>query len=323
MDHLSGADHMNKEPLIAVTEEDRLTYERDGVSVVRNVFDQEWIDLLLEEAIRAVEDPLGSGLIPNNGNKYMSRTMPGFRKMIFESPAAQVAGELMRSREIRFFYDEIFAKSPEANYSTYWHTDRAGWPVRGQMVPSFWFPLTPVAKAQCLTTLAGSHQDDTLYWNSTANSRQMVRPDDRPLFPDYELRRDDADLNFLSWDMEPGDIMLVHPWAFHYGPPAEKDRRVAVSIRFFGDDVRWDPRPDCLNLAGVGYDEMVRGQRPAGSLFPLLWSERGDQDDDSHYPRGFATQWDIESDEIRFPKRGPHNVDKNYANRIQVATDTG
>jgi ectoine hydroxylase-related dioxygenase (phytanoyl-CoA dioxygenase family) len=311
---------MNKKPLIDVTEEDRLTYERDGVVVVRKVFDQDWIELLLKEAIQAVDDPNSCGLIPNHGNKYMSRTMPGFRKMIFESPAAQVAGELMGSEEIRFFYDEIFEKSPKSNYSTYWHTDRAGWPVSGDMVPSFWFPLTPVAKEQCLTVLARSQHDETLYWNSTSNSRQMVKPDDRPLFPDFEASKPSGDFEFLSWDMEPGDIMLVHPKVFHYGPPAGPTRRVAVSVRFFGDDIRWDPRPDCLNLAGIGYDEMVPGHKPAGYLFPLLWSKRGDRDGDATYPRGFATQWDLNSDDYKAPKRGPHNIDKHYASRIKFST---
>jgi hypothetical protein len=36
---------------------------------------------------------------------------------------------------------------------------------------------------------------------------------------------------------------------------------------------------------------MVEGQAPGGDLFPLLWSDDGGQDDDSRYPRGFATTW--------------------------------
>ena len=92
--------------------------------------------------------------------------------------------------------------------------------------------------------------------------------------------------------MEPGDLLVVHPWALHYsaGNPTD-DWRIAVSVRLFGDDIRWAPRPDCVNLAGVSLDEMIDGDRPEGQLFPLLWSEDGRRDDDRDYPRGFATTW--------------------------------
>ena len=72
----------------------------------------------------------------------------------------------------------------------------------------------------------------------------------------------------------------------------------------FGDDIRWAPRPDCVNLAGVSFDEMLEGERPEGPLFPLLWSEDRRADDDSLYPRGFATTW---------PKRAMASVNEYAA----------
>jgi hypothetical protein len=62
-------------------------------------------------------------------------------------------------------------------------------------------------------------------------------------------------------------------------------------VRVFGDDIRWAPRPDCVNLAGVSFDEMLDGERPEGPLFPLLWSADGRRDGDERVPRGFATRW--------------------------------
>lgn len=310
---------MNREPLLPITEEDAQTYERDGVVCLRKVFDRDWIDLLLPEAERVLEDRVACGLIPNAGIKNMSRVMPGFRRAVFESPAAEAAGRVMRSKEIRFFYDEIFAKNVGGTYDTYWHTDRAGWPVSGQMVPSFWFPLTPVEKTGCVEILAGSHTDGTLYWNTTGNSRKMQRPDERPLFPDYELRRDDPSLQFLAWDMDPGDALVIHPWAFHYGRSVEGVRRIAVSMRFFGDDIRWDPRPECVNHAGVSFDEMVTGQKPGGSVFPLLWSEDGRRDGDANFPRGFATSWDPDPEIYKTDTKvgGGAFHDPNYGDRLK------
>jgi hypothetical protein len=59
----------------------------------------------------------------------------------------------------------------------------------------------------------------------------------------------------------------------------------------FGDDIRWAPRPDCVNLAGISFDEMLVGEKPEGPLFPLLWSDDGRRDGDADYPRGFSTTW--------------------------------
>lgn len=58
-----------------------------------------------------------------------------------------------------------------------------------------------------------------------------------------------------------------------------------------GDDVHWSPRPDCLNIAGVSFDEIVEGEASSGDLLPLLWHADGRRDDDGRYPRGFPTTW--------------------------------
>jgi hypothetical protein len=101
------------------------------------------------------------------------------------------------------------------------------------------------------------------------------------------LRKDPA-ARFLTWDMDVGDMLVVHPWVLHYSGGNPTDVwRIALSVRVFGDDIVWDPRPDCVNLAGVSFDEMIEGEAPLGPLLPLLWSENGAHDDDSLYPRDF------------------------------------
>ncbi len=88
--------------------------------------------------------------------------------------------------------------------------------------------------------------------------------------------RKDPKLRFLTWDMEPGDMLTVQPRTLHYSHlnPTD-DWRVAVSVRVLGGDIRWDLRPDCVNLADVSFDEMLNGEKPQGTLFPLVWSEDG------------------------------------------------
>lgn len=283
---------LNIRPLRPVTAKDIETYARDGAVCLRQVFDQDWIQMLEPIARRVIVDNEDVGLLPTIPGRYMARCIPEYRKLIFESPLGEVAGKVLQSKEIRFFFDEFFGKPPKSDAKTIWHCDRMGWPVTGQMVPSLWMPLTPIVRANSLEVLAGTQSQDVKYWLFSPNARQMIKPDDRAPHPECDHLRDDPNYEFLSWDMDPGDLLLIHPWALHYssGNPTE-DYRIAVSVRVFGDDIRWRPRPDCVNTAGVSFDEMLAGERPAGSHFPLLWSEDGRRDGDANYPRGFATTW--------------------------------
>ncbi len=282
----------NSTPLRPITQQDRDAYAADGVVCLRQVFDPDWMKSLEPEARRIVVDGEDVGLLPNNPGRYMSRVSAPFRRFIFDSPVAQAAGEVMGSREIRFFFDEMFAKRPNSSEKTIWHTDRMGWPVTGLMVPSLWIPLGGVSQENCLECVAGTQVQETPYWLFSPNARQMLRPPERVSHPDGEALRADPANRFLQWDMEPGDMLVVHPRTIHYshGNSAE-DWRIALSVRVFGDDIVWAPRPDCVNLAGVSFDEMIPGEPPAGPMFPLLWSQDGRRDGDADFPRGFATRW--------------------------------
>ena len=283
---------LNRKPLRPITAEDKAAYARDGAVCLRQVCDKDWIDLLAPIATRIAVGEEDFGLLPSYPGRYMARSIPEFRKLVFESPLAQAACEIMGSSEAHFFFDELFAKAPQSDEKTIWHTDRMGWPVRGKMVPSLWMPLTIVTKANSLECIAGSQTQDVRYWLFSPNARQMIKPPDRVPHVDCEPLRKDPNVRFLTWDMDLGDLLIVHPWTLHYSHGNPTDHwRIAVSLRMFGDDIRWDPRPDCVNLAGVSFDEMIAGERPRGPLCPLVWSADGRSDGDANYPRGFATQW--------------------------------
>ena len=282
----------NRRPLRNITHEDQEAYARDGAVCLRRVFNPDWIDTLLPIARRVVVDKEDFGLLPNVPNSWLARKIPECRELAFNSPLGEACGRAMGSKQIRFFLDQFFAKPPNSQAKTVWHSDRGGWPVRGTMVPSFWMPLTPIANENCLEVIAETHRNDVVYWNMTANSRQMIKPDDRLNVPDGEDVRNNPDFRFLTWEMEPGDALLVHPWCLHYssGNPTD-DWRIAISIRVFGDDIVWEPRPECVNIAGISLDEMIPGEKPQGPLLPLIWSEDGYKDDTESYPKGFATTW--------------------------------
>ena len=280
------------EPCRPITGEEIDNYQRDGVVCLRGILTRRWIDSLLPVSRRIAVDKEDCGLLPAYPGRYMSRTVPEFRKFVFESPVAEAAARVMKSPSVRFFFDEFFVKPPRSSETTIWHTDRMGWPTVGKMVPSIWIPLTPISQENSLECIAGSHHQDVRYWLFSPNARQMQRPDDRVPHPDGDKLRADPDNRFLKWEMSPGDLLIVHPWTLHYSHGNTSDGwRIAVSVRVLGDDIRWRPRPDCVNLAGVSFDEMIEGEAPAGPLFPVLWSEDGYCDGDGAFPRGFATTW--------------------------------
>ena len=94
---------LNKRPLRDVTQQDIDDYARDGVVCLRSVLDRDWIDLLEPIAREVIIDKKDVGLLPTIPGRYMARCIEEYRRFVFESPIAEVAGKVMQSKEIRFF----------------------------------------------------------------------------------------------------------------------------------------------------------------------------------------------------------------------------
>ena len=171
----------HSQPCRPITDEEIQAYSTDGVVCLRQVLDRNWVDELLPVAKRITEGKEEFGLLPTYPGRYMARTVPEFRRFVFESPIAEAAARVMQSKQARFFFDELFAKPPKSDDATIWHADRMGWPTVGKMVPSIWIPLTSVSKENSLECIQGSHDQDERYWLFSPNARQMDRPDHFPV----------------------------------------------------------------------------------------------------------------------------------------------
>ena len=305
---------MNRHPISPVTREVVETYARDGVAYLPKVLDRDWVELLLEswrEVKEELEQCGAENLVPSRflemdarlkdelgqvfsaesfaqrakdapvlGAKHMWLWHPGFRRFALESPVGEVVGQVLQAKEVRFFWDQMFIKRPGGDLDTYWHTDQGAWPTLGDQLPTVWIPLTPIDEDQSLEYVLGSHMDSTEYWGRSANAlrteRDGLRPEGRPDFIDYETRRGDESVRFARWAMEPGDAVMFHPRLYHGGGPnRNKEReRIALSTRWFGDDIVWNPRPSDVNIPGMPHEKMVRGQRPDDdSVFPVVWRQ--------------------------------------------------
>ena len=104
---------------------DLATYDRDGVVCLRQAFPPDWVDFLRGAVDVAMADPgpyAEEYAKPGGGRFFGDLELAGrheaFMRFAMESPAAEIAGHVMQSRKINFFYDQLLVKEPGANART-------------------------------------------------------------------------------------------------------------------------------------------------------------------------------------------------------------
>ncbi len=278
---------MNRAPANAITEDDIRAYEDDGVVCLRQMFDREWVDRMREASLRYMESGVGDhrvreAKIPGESarfyiNSFMSVYDREFLDFRNESPAAEIGATLMGVDRVRFWYDQMFVKDAGTSAPTQWHHDLPFWPFLGEHLVSIWVALTPATKRTGgLEYMAGSHKWGKFYCPVTPDEDAAFTDPDLEPCPNFTEHHDDPTLRFLSWDVEAGDCICHHPLAVHgAGGNAATDRnRMAISIRYLGEDVQWDPRPHVMTLPE--WPDLPKGAYPDDdSLFPVIW-ERGE-----------------------------------------------
>ncbi len=275
----------------AITEEQILEYERHGVVCVRDQFDQSWVDQMLDAALGHMTAPLGPLFVQDDNDDpgkfitgtHMSRFNDKFMQFALNSPAAEIAARFMRLDQVRFFYDQLFIKEPGTLAPTAWHNDLPFWPFDGSHVASVWIACTPVTmETSGLVYLAGSHLWDKLFKPVPATPRENFMLDEAEGYEDcpmFHTEFDNPEYEFLSWDMDPGDCLIHHPLAVHgSGKNASNEqRRVALSLRYFGGDAIWHGPRTAFAVPGTegdtGKGELFEpGKLPINDdVFPIVW----------------------------------------------------
>ena len=269
-------------------------YSTDGAVCVRGAISPEWIDRLREGLAENLDAPSPRGRIWNRDEQgrvtfYDSqswKSVAAYRAFVFESPMAELAGQLMESTRVNFFFDAVFVRAPGTTFRTPFHQDEPFWSVEGFQTCSAWMPLVPVERTSSLEVVRGSHRwpqrfRQTNFGALTGDERDQVvfdeSDDDTVPFPDIE--RDHAEA-LTSWAMEPGDVLVFNGRCIHGGsgrlPP---DRELQVfNTKWLGDDVRvrfraegMDPdHTDVMTAAGLGDGDRV-DDAMGGELYPEVW----------------------------------------------------
>lgn len=223
-------------------------YERDGVIMIKQALDKNWLNLAeagLEKARR------NTSFI----GKFMSRKTKGYnmdifmwkhideiRDLIYYGPFAHWAHQLMNSKEVRFFYDQMFIKEPGTDAPTPWHQDLSFWPISGNQICSFWIPFDKVnADSSGLLYVKGSHKWPQKFKAISPDYIAQIIDDNMDDLPDINSNPEKYEL--VNWEMEPGDVLMFHPLTLHgsKGNQSRTQVRRALALRWIGDDVIWTP----------------------------------------------------------------------------------
>lgn len=276
-----------------LTPADIETFSSDGVVCLRSVIGAEWIERLLGGVAHTLAHPSPRSRLwhrdeQGRESRYDSqvwRTRPEYADFVLESPLAEIAGELMQSQRVNFFFDAMFVRSPGTPFRTPFHQDEPFWSVEGFQTCSSWMPLVPVAKASCLEIVRGSHRwhqkfRQTNFGAMTGDERDQVAFDDNaPPFPDIEGNREQYDI--ASWEMQPGDVIVFNGRSIHGGSGnlAEGRELKVFNTKWAGDDVRVKFRATGMDpdhreaMTAVG---LKPGDRLGTDLYPEVWTRPTD-----------------------------------------------
>jgi ectoine hydroxylase-related dioxygenase (phytanoyl-CoA dioxygenase family) len=253
-------------------------FRRDGAVCVRGAFSPDEVALLARGIDRNLDEPSDRALVasrPDDPGRFFEdfcnwQRIGEYEAFVRESPAAQIAGELMESHEVRLFHDHVLVKEPATRQPTPWHQDQPYYNVDGRQVCSLWMPCDPVDRESTVEFVAGSHlgpwlmprtfMDDEAKWFPEGTLEEL---------PDIEGDR--AAFEILAWELEPGDAVYFHMLTLHAAGGASRRRR-AFSVRFLGDDATHAPRPwkTSPDFPGLA-DELPAGAPMEHPLFPVLW----------------------------------------------------
>lgn len=238
-----------------ITEEAISTFRTDGVVLVRGALAAEWL-MLLEMGLARVLADAGMEkhrFFADTEGEFLE-TVRNFdrsfevQRLLYDSPLADMMGQLMGSEQVWYYSDEFFIKDAGGCERTPWHQDTPYFPVAGQQLASAWISLDALPAEECLEFIAGSHLE-TMY-----DGFSPAQPDDPsvgyygeglPVLPDIQAHREDFDIR--AWDLNPGDVIFSSPSVIHGGGPTRVDgRRRALALRCYGEDVVFATRPPSM-----------------------------------------------------------------------------
>lgn len=270
-----------------LSEEQVVSFRTSGVVKVSEAVDPSWIPELLTVADGQLTKPskwvndVNPAASENRlfTDRYLWRHNDVIHRFVHDSGCARLAAQAMGSNSARFYFDHLLIKKVNTPTITPWHQDAPYWPFRGKQIASIWLALTPVTlEGSGMEFIRGSHFDDVYYLpevfgGADNKSGQWANEQQGVAVPDIDANREEYDI--VSFDMAPGDALIFSAWILHgaRGNSSSTQDRVALSTRWLGDDVLWDPREGVDPTVDPAQVLVEPGMPPRdNSFFPEIFS---------------------------------------------------
>jgi hypothetical protein len=244
---------------VQVTEQMKRDFATDGAIVVRGLFTLEQLQRVRECFEHGVAHPgplakrVYEGTSDEHFNDYAGNpeNLEQYLLIIKEFGLDELVASLWDSENVWFLGEELFIKSGGKTGRSPWHQDTSYLAANGPHLANIWISFERLPRKNALEIVRGSHvgiqYDGTSYTDPADATRPLWGDAAFPRLPDIEAQRaeDPRAWDVISWDLEPGDVLVFHSGALHGGAPVTPDcpsRRTLV-LRFFGDKLYYRPLP--------------------------------------------------------------------------------
>lgn len=271
-------------------------FNADGAVMIKNAFSANWTDKLSSAIYRVLHEadrpdfprvkpdgePVPPAFIKRTEDAVMAMNILPYAEEVedwrWNSPAAEITGQLMGGDYARHWSDTTFLKEGSAeSAATPWHNDECSWPMWGKQMAILWIALTDVDEDNApLMSVRGSHKGHTRYhapmYADRVDTTGLYRP-----WQELLDRANSPGADVQTWTMSTGDCLVMRPGVIHCSRPRRKPgggRRLAFSTRWLGDDVIFAPdqMSERLHQFNPG---LKPGGPPGDDILPIQWRREG------------------------------------------------
>ena len=202
-----------------------------------------------------------------------------FRHFSLKGPSVEIAAALLNSEQVNFFGDQIFVKEPATRERTAFHQDATYFEIDGDQCCVMWIPVDPVTlETGGMQYWRGSHRDGKLYEPNVFITQTPMPGAAGQLLPLPDIENNLDKYDIVHFDVEPGDV-IVHHYRTVHGAGGNHSRyqvRRAASLRYCGDDIRFQTRPWAPRQLHHT-SRLNDGDPLSGPDFPVVWRRQQDQ----------------------------------------------
>jgi ectoine hydroxylase-related dioxygenase (phytanoyl-CoA dioxygenase family) len=221
--------------------------ERDGVVHLPGALDPDAYALVEEAFAFSIANPSPAAVrfYPDEDATFFEDTGQHHLGMCKEAGIVEIVRGLWGVDDVWYLGEQLFLKEGGSSRRTPWHQDTSYLRMMGSQLVAVWVSLDPLPATHSLEFVRGSHKGELFNGSAFAahdDTAPLYKQSRLPRLPDIQAKRDDFDI--VSFDTEPGDLIVFHLGMLHGGAgTAPGMRRRTLSLRFLGPDVVFDGRP--------------------------------------------------------------------------------